>query len=141
LLIDLANERGGHDNATVAVIKVVDMVAEKPSLPWVVVGALAAVLLFGLAGLCVSTGPLSVAPLFYKDTAVLTLQPVNAEGTPPISETVQSSIVPTPTPGKPTSIAPASPTPDIIVVPLGSPAAASSVLPVFGWEIVPPTPE
>lgn len=141
LLIDLANKRGGHDNTTVAVIKVVDTVAEKPSLPWAVVGALVAVLLFGLLGLCLSTGPLAVVPLFYKATAVPTLQPANVEGTPSTSQTVQSSIVPTPTPGKPTSIAPASPVPDIIVVPLASPAAAPTVLPVFGWEIVPPTSE
>lgn len=158
LLIDLANERGGHDNATAVVINVVDMVAEKPSLPWAAVGALVAVLLFGLLGLCLSTGPLAgyVVPRLHKSTAIPTPQPVNVAGSPGApdititTQPVPSSIAPAITQEKPTSIAP---TPGLIVVPPASLTAtigaaipavtmsASTVLPVFGWEIVPPDSE
>ena len=158
LLIDLANERGGHDNTTAVVIRVVEMVAEKPSLPWAAVGALVAVLLFGLLGLCLWTGPLAgyVLPRLRESTVVPTSQPIDVAGSPgapdgtTTPQPMPSSIVPTPTRENPTSIAP---TPGIIMVPLASPAAtiaaaspvltisASTELPVFGWEIVPTVSE
>ena len=105
-LIDLANRRSGSDNLTAIVIKIVGTASPKSSLPWVVAGALSALLLFGLAGLCLSGSPLvhmAIQHSFPKVSGpASTHAPDISVGYPltikPSPKAIPSSIVPSPSP-------------------------------------------
>ena len=157
LLVELANTHGGGDNVTALLVRVSDAVAEKSPLPWIAVGALLTVLVLGMLGLCLSSGPLAgyLVPQFYHvtqsaaspvTTGLAVLPAVSEVATVP--QPVPSSIVPSPTVAQATSSAPtvlagemepSAPSTTLLAsgVPLRTPGA-TAVLPVFGWQVVPP---
>ncbi len=154
-LIDMANRRGGSDNITALVVKVVEVVPEKATLPWVAIGALCLILLFGVFGLCLSSGPLAgyVIPNLYggKTASPATeTPPFAASDSAQTPQPVPSPSIQTTTRPRPTSIVPARLTGDIsadlstAAMPVTVVTTAVQPLPtfpVFGWEIANPSAE
>ena len=156
-LVDLANTRGGGDNVTALLVRISEAVPEKSPLPWIAVGALLTVLVLGMLGLCLSSGPLAgyVVPQFYSPTEDASLNTRAGRAAVPAAPEVAtvplpvpSSIVPSPTVLQVTSIAPTAlagggerSATSTAVLASGMAAKtprATAVLPVFGWKVVPP---
>lgn len=103
-LVDMANQRGGHDNTTVILISVPHNlrlhVPKKTNwLPWIIGGAL--VLLFMAAFASVLTVNLLRATIFATPTPTLT-----ATSTPTATHTMTASPIPTDTETPPPTISP-----------------------------------
>jgi serine/threonine protein phosphatase PrpC len=139
-LIATANRRGGADNLTAVLLHVAGVHAEHAETPWWAVGVLGGVVLVGLLAICLAAGllPASLQPQLWqtKPTAGLTPTPVIV-----VVDTVETVPV-TPT-FSPSASAAATQTMVAATLPLSrtAPVAGSpTLLPVFGWKVVPPAP-
>jgi serine/threonine protein phosphatase PrpC len=156
-LIATANRRGGADNLTAIVIRVAGLQAERAGSSWWVTGALGGAVLVGALVVCLAVGllPTALRPRFwqakatpgYTPTPVIvvvdTASPQTTDSTaPPISTLVPDTATLPLTSTAPVSLAVSSPLSrtatfsETAVTVTGAP----TLLPVFNWKIVPPTP-
>jgi serine/threonine protein phosphatase PrpC len=140
-LIETANRRGGADNLTALVLRVVDVQPPKAQTPWMITGVLAGLVLAGAFVACVSAGllPATVVPHLWQPKATSSASP-----TPVIVVPEDPALLITPVTGLGTESA-TRPRPGALAGPLTSTVnltatSAMSVptFPAFGWKIASP---
>ncbi len=156
-LIATANRRSGADNLTAVVVRVAGLHAERAGSPWWLAGALGGAVLVGALVACLAVGllPTALRPHFWQRKAVPDVTPtpvivvVDTSAAPTTDATTQSLATLVPETATPLvkSDTPVSLAVDISLsrtATVSETAAmvteAPTLLPVFSWKVVPPTP-